>query len=82
MRTFEFEVNLTATVRVRAADEGAARKVVPTVLGAPGTAEIGMANQNNVAIGHSGTITDVDFFVGAIKSTGQRATRLHHVNSA
>ena len=49
----EFRVNLVAVVRVRAADETVARQVVPTVLGAPGTAEIGLANQNNVGVtGH------------------------------
>ena len=35
MRDFVFKVKLVAVVHVRAADESAARKVVPTVLGAP-----------------------------------------------
>ena len=68
MRDFEFRVNLVAVVRVRAADEAVARQVVPTVLGAPSTAEIGLANQNNVgATGHDATVTNVDFSIGAIK---------------
>jgi hypothetical protein len=43
MRDFEFKVNLVAVVRVRAADESVARQAIPTVLGAPSTAEIGLA---------------------------------------
>jgi Arc/MetJ family transcription regulator len=67
MRDFEFKVNLMAVVRVRAADESVARQVVPDVLGAPSTAEIGLANQNNVrATGRDATVTSVDFSVGTI----------------
>jgi hypothetical protein len=62
-----FKVNLVAVVRVRAPDEGVARKVVPTVLGAPGTVEIGPANENNAATGRHATITDVDFSIGSVK---------------
>jgi len=64
MRDFEFKVNLVAVVRVRAADESVARQVVPEVLGAPGTAEIGLANQNVRATGRDATVTSVDFSVG------------------
>jgi hypothetical protein len=68
MRDFEFKVNLVAVVRVRAADETVARQVVPTVLGAPSTAEIELANQNNVrATGCDTTVTSVDFSIGPIK---------------
>ena len=68
MKDFAFKVNLVAVVRVRADDESVARKVVPTVLGAPGTVEIGMANENNAARGHHATVTDVDFFsIGSVK---------------
>src|SRR5262245_28401430 len=68
MREFAFKVNLIAVVRVRAADETVARQVVPTVLGAPGTAEIGLANQNNIrASGCDATVTSVDFSIGPIK---------------
>jgi hypothetical protein len=49
MKDFAFKVNLVAVVRVRADDESVARKVVPTVLGAPGTADIRLANENNAA---------------------------------
>ena len=41
MSEFTFKVNLVAVVRVRAADE-IARQVVSTILGAPGTVEIGL----------------------------------------
>jgi hypothetical protein len=61
MNTYVFEVKLRAVVRVRATDEEVARKVVPTVLGAPGTLEIGLANENNQAVGRAATVTDVDF---------------------
>jgi hypothetical protein len=47
---FTFKVNLVAVVRVRAGDESIARKIVPKVLGAPGTAEIRLANESNAAI--------------------------------
>ena len=61
MSEFTFKVNLVAVVRVRAADESVARQVVSTILGAPGTVEIGLANENNAAVGNHATITDVDF---------------------
>ena len=61
MKDFAFKVNLVAVVRVRADDESVARKVVPTVLGAPSTVEIRLANENNAAVGNDANITDVDF---------------------
>jgi hypothetical protein len=61
MNEYVFEVKLRAVVRVRAEDEETARKVIPTVLGAPGTLEINLANQNNVAVGRDATVTEVDF---------------------
>jgi hypothetical protein len=61
MDDFAFKVNIVAVVRVRAADESVARKIVPTVLGSPGTVEIGLANQNNAVVGLDGIVTDVDF---------------------
>ena len=67
VKDFIFKVNLVAVVRVRAADENTARQVVPTVLGAPGNAEIGLANENNAATGRDATITDVDFSIGSVK---------------
>ena len=73
VKDFMFKVNLVAVVRVRAPDEGVARKVVPTVLGAPGTVEIGLANENNAATGRDATITDVEFSVGSIKRFGGEA---------
>jgi hypothetical protein len=67
MEDFAFKVNLVAVVRVRADDESVARKVVPTVLGAPSTVEIGLANENNAATGRRATVTDVDFSIGSVK---------------
>ena len=49
MNEYAFEVTLRAVVRVRATDEAAACKVVPSVLGAPGSVEIRLANENNNA---------------------------------
>ncbi len=67
MEDFTFKVNLVAVVRVRADDESVARKIVPTVLGAPGTVEIRLANESNAAKGHHATVTDVDFSIGSVK---------------
>jgi len=67
MKDFAFKVNLVAVVRVRAADESVARQVVPDVLGAPSTVEIGLANQNVRATGRDATVTSVDFSIGPIK---------------
>ena len=46
MKTFVFKTTIDAVVRVQAADEDSARKVAPTVLGAPATADIRIANEN------------------------------------
>jgi hypothetical protein len=66
-KEFAFKVSLVAVVRVRADDESAACKIVPTVLGSPGTAEIRLANENNAATGCYAAITDVDFSIGSVK---------------
>jgi hypothetical protein len=71
MKDFAFKVNLVAVVRVRADDESIARKVVPTVLGAPGTADIRLANENYAATGRHATVTDVDFSIGSLKPFGK-----------
>ena len=69
MDDFAFTVNIVAVVRVRAAEESVARRVVPTVLGAPGTVELRLANEGNAVLAHPTTITNVDFSVeeGSIK---------------
>jgi hypothetical protein len=70
MKDFAFKVDLVAVVRVRAANESVARAVVPTVLGAPGSTEIALANQNHVALGRDAAVTGVEFsLVGPIKSS-------------
>ena len=63
MPRYVFEVKVAGTVRVRAADESEARKVVPAVLLLPGPDEVRMANDNNAKIGWHGTITSVNFRV-------------------
>ena len=62
VQEYAFQVKLVAVVRVRAADEAHARKVVPSVLGSPGTAEIRLVNEFNNALGLNATVTVVDFF--------------------
>jgi hypothetical protein len=66
MKDFTFKVNLIAMVRVRAADEPVARQVVPMVLGAPGSTEIALANENNAATGHDARVTDVSFSIASL----------------
>jgi hypothetical protein len=61
MNEYVFEVRLRAVVRVRARNEEVAREVVPSALGPPSSLEIGLANQNNAAVGWSATVTEVDF---------------------
>jgi len=61
MSEYVFEVRLRAVVRVRADNEEVAREVVPSALGPPGSLEIGLANQNNAAVGWSAIVTEVDF---------------------
>jgi hypothetical protein len=62
LQEYSFQVSLVAVVRVRAADETLARKVVPSVLGSPGTAEIRLVNESNNSLGLKATVTVVDFF--------------------
>ena len=71
MNEYVFEVKLRAVVRVRASDEGVAREVVPSVLGAPGSVEINLANENNAWLGRPATVTEVDF----MHQTGPRLLR-------
>jgi hypothetical protein len=71
MKDFAFKVTLVAVVRVRADDESVARKIVPTVLGAPGVVEIRLANENNAAMAHNATVTDVDFSIESVKPFGK-----------
>ena len=61
VKEFAFEVGLVARVRVRAADEASARGVVSSVIGAPGSAEITLANEGNAALGSDAVVTAVDF---------------------
>jgi hypothetical protein len=62
VQEYAFKVKLVAVVRVRASDETLARKVVPSVLGSPGTAEIRLINESNNSLGLKASVTVVDFF--------------------
>ena len=75
MGEFAFRVNIVAVVRVHAADENVARKIVPEVLGAPSAAEVRLINENHAALGRDATVTDVDFDVGSIKLANGRSVR-------
>jgi hypothetical protein len=63
MKDFTFKVKLAAVVRVRAANETVARRVLPSVLSSPGTVDIKVANENNAALGLNALVTDVDFAI-------------------
>ena len=63
VQEYAFQVKLVAVVRVCAKDEVLARKVIPSVLGSPGTAEIRLVNEFNNSLGSKATVTAVDFFV-------------------
>jgi hypothetical protein len=68
MNEYVFEVRLRAVVRVRASDEGVAQEVVSSVLGAPGSVEINLPNENKPRLGQPATVTNVDF----MQKTGPR----------
>ena len=61
VKEFAFEVVLIARVRVRAADEASARRVVPNVIGAPGMQDIALANQGIDVLLPGVMVTAVDF---------------------
>ena len=61
MNEYSFEVGVRAVVRVQGSNPDVARKVVESVLGAPGSQEIELANQKNLAIGRNATVTAVNF---------------------
>jgi hypothetical protein len=63
VREYAFHVKLVTVVRVRATDEVLARKVIPSVLGSPGTAEIRLVNESNNSLGLKAAVKAVDFFV-------------------
>jgi hypothetical protein len=77
MNDYGFEVRLRAVVRVRAPNEEIAVKVVSSALGAPGSVEIRLANENNAACDNPSVVTDVDFFQeSAPKLVKQAAKRI------
>jgi hypothetical protein len=62
MQDYEFEVTITAVVRVRAENETLARTVVSSsALSSPSADEIRMANQGEFLLGKQATIIAVDF---------------------
>jgi len=79
-KTFAFETAIHAVVRVQAADEDSARKAVPSVLGAPGTTDIRIANEHAIAgLGINAVIEDVEFYVppdfDLVEVNGERVKR-------
>jgi hypothetical protein len=72
---FVFALKVEGTVRVRASDEMAARKVVPAVLLLPGPAEVRMANDANAKFGWDGTITSVNFRVKGGLPLGRKSRK-------
>jgi hypothetical protein len=79
-KTFAFETTIDAVVRVRAVDEDSARKVIPTVLGAPSSADIRIANENvGAGLGVDAVIDDVEFDAAAdlvlLEVNGERVKR-------
>jgi hypothetical protein len=61
MKTFELATTITAIVRVKAPDEESARKVVPTVLGAPGFNDVKAINDTNQSQGSDAEIDEVEY---------------------
>jgi hypothetical protein len=62
MQDYEFEVTITAVVRIRAENETLARTVVSSsALSSPSAEEIKMANQGEFLLGKQATIIAVDF---------------------
>jgi hypothetical protein len=62
MADYEFEVIITAVVRVRAENEAVARTVIDSsALSSPSAAEIRMANEDEFLLGKQATIVAVDF---------------------
>ena len=59
---YAFEVELLATVRVRATSESCAREVNPAALEAPGADVIRLANEANFIAGRNAIVTEVTFF--------------------
>jgi hypothetical protein len=75
---FVYALKVEGTVRVRAPDEMAARKVVPAVLLLPGPDEVRTANDSNAKFGWDGTITSVNFRLKgglALVSKGRKKVR-------
>jgi hypothetical protein len=60
MNEYSFEVGVRAVVRVQASNPDVARKIVESVLGAPGSQEIELANKKNFEVGRDATVTAVD----------------------
>jgi len=80
MKIFAFGTTIHAVVRVHAADEDSARKAVLTVLGAPSTTDIKIANENaSAGLGIDAVIEDVEFNVAPdfvlVEVNGERVKR-------
>jgi hypothetical protein len=61
---YEFEVTITAVVRVRAESESLAREVVASsALASPSADEISLANESEFIMGKVATVISIDFSV-------------------
>ena len=72
MNDYLFEVGVRAIVRVEASSPDLARKVVNSVLGAPGSHEIALANRNNQGVGRDAIVMAVDFVQNDSAKIGRR----------
>ena len=59
---YVFEVELLASVRVRATSGSDAREMIPAALEAPGADVIRLANETNFIAGRNAIVTEVTFF--------------------
>jgi hypothetical protein len=62
-QNYDFEVTITAVVRVRAESENLAREVVASALASPSAEEIRLANEADFVMGKIATVVSVDFSV-------------------
>jgi hypothetical protein len=62
---YVFKVRLVATVRVRAADEAVARRILPSVLSPPSTEELRLANDLHASLEWDAAVTGVVFSMGS-----------------
>ena len=82
MNEYLFEVGVRAVVRVQASSPDVARKVVETVLRAPGSQEIELANRNNQRVGRDATVTESALAKNNRSALDQRSSGSSRVTSS